>query len=287
MMKKVGAAWKALPEQEKKQYETAAQQDRAKYAEAFQKYKSSGALDAWNRDPAKPKLPETAYLRYLAEFRSSEKAKNLKTKDIVSEGAKAWKTVDAAKKKTLQEKYEREKTAYIKAMKEYKDSGKELAWKKKVGIHDQEQKLAAKKAAEAQKEREKKLKQKLQEKAKKDKEKAKMVKGKEKEKAKLLREKALAKAKSSKEKEKLARTKAAEAEKLKKSKATKATKSKQIATKGAQSKEKATIKLQQEKQKKEATKLKLLLAEENRKYKDRMVRLQKQISERMSKVAKK
>jgi hypothetical protein len=33
------------------------------YDAAFAKYKDSGAADAWKRDPAKPKRPQTGFIR--------------------------------------------------------------------------------------------------------------------------------------------------------------------------------------------------------------------------------
>jgi len=196
-MKKIGAAWKALPEEKKKPFVMAYNADRAKYTIAFQKYEASGALDAWKRDPLKPKRPLSAYFRFLSEFRNSEKAKTLKgVTEISREGGKAWKTVDPAKKAKLEADYAREKAVYEKALKAYKDSGKETLWKKKVGIFDAEQKLAEKKRLAAEKENQRRA----QEKAKKLKlkEKAKLAKEKEKE----SKRKALERAKEAKKKQK-------------------------------------------------------------------------------------
>lgn len=195
-MKKIGAAWKSLPEEKKKPFATAYDADKAKYKIEFEKYKNSGALDAWKRDPHKPKRPNSAFLRFLAEFRNSDKAKSLKgVAAVAKEGGIAWKTCDPAKKAKLEADYAREKATYEKELQAYKDSGKETLWKKKVGIFDHEQKIAEKKRLAAEKENQKKAKEK--ERILKMKEKAKLAK--EKEKAKLA--KALERAKQAKGKQ--------------------------------------------------------------------------------------
>jgi len=194
-MKKIGAAWKSLPEEKKKPFATAYDADKTKYKIEFEKYKNSGALDAWKRDPHKPKIPQTAYLRFLSEFRNSDKGKSLKgVAAVAKEGAIAWKTCDPAKKAKLEADYARDKETYKKALQAYKDSGKETLWKKKVGIFDYEEKIAEKKRLAAEKENQRKAKEK--ERKLKMKEKAKLAKEKEGKK------KALERAKTAKEKQK-------------------------------------------------------------------------------------
>eukprot|EP00397_Hematodinium_sp_SG-2012_P032733 GEMP01034877.1.p1 GENE.GEMP01034877.1~~GEMP01034877.1.p1 ORF type:complete len:396 (+),score=142.62 GEMP01034877.1:176-1363(+) len=233
-MKEIGAAWKTLPEEKKKPFLASYQVDKDKYAAAFQKYKDSGALDAWKRDPLRPKAPLTAFFRYMDEFRTSNNVKGLAATAVIKEGAIAWKVADLAKKNTLETAYQKDKAVYTKALEEYKASGKDVTWKKKVGIWDAEQKEFLKKQQEkdkkrqlAEKEKQKKialaakkkdealkLKAKQQALRLRDKEKAKRLgkktlalSVKEKERAKLAKEKERAKLAKEKERAKLAKEK--------------------------------------------------------------------------------
>eukprot|EP00397_Hematodinium_sp_SG-2012_P011440 GEMP01011579.1.p1 GENE.GEMP01011579.1~~GEMP01011579.1.p1 ORF type:complete len:369 (+),score=115.76 GEMP01011579.1:182-1288(+) len=215
-MKEIGAAWKTLPEEKKKPFLASYQVDRDKYTAAFQKYKDSGALDAWKRDPLRPKAPLTAFIRYLEEFRNSDKAKGLVVTAVMKEGAIAWKVADLAKKNTLETAYQKDKAVYTKALEEYKASGKDVTWKKKVGIWDAEQKEFLKKQQEkdkkrqlAEKEKQKKiaLAAKKKDEALKLKAKQQALRLRDKEKAKRLREKTLALSVKEKERAKLAKGK--------------------------------------------------------------------------------
>lgn len=184
-MKVVGPIWKGLPPESKKPFIQAYEAERDKYAAAFQRYKDSGALEAWKRDPHKPKLPMTGFLRFMAEFRKSSHVKDLKVTEIVKEGAKRWKVENPEKKKALNDAYLIDKEKYTKAMEAYKASGKEIEWKKKVGIWEVEQKALQKKADE------KEQKRKLAEKARNAAEKAKNALKSQKLKEKKLKEKEL------------------------------------------------------------------------------------------------
>jgi len=114
-MKVVGPVWKGLPPESKKPFIQAYEVEKDKYAAAFQRYKDSGALAAWKRDPHKPKLPMSGYMRFLAEFRQSSNAKDLKMIEVAKEGAKRWKVENPEKKKALNDAYLIDKEKYTKA----------------------------------------------------------------------------------------------------------------------------------------------------------------------------
>lgn len=179
----LGAAkWKAMAVNEKKPYEEQAAAEKKAYEEAATVYIESGKKAAWNRDPAKPKLPLSGYMRFAAKFRA--KHTDLKMTEQAVKSAEAWKILAAADREPYEAAYKAEKTAYDEAIKTYNASGQEQAWKEKVGITANETKTAEKK------------------KSTKDKEKAAKELAKQKETAKKEKEKEKAKAKAAKEKEK-------------------------------------------------------------------------------------
>jgi hypothetical protein len=206
-MKKIGAAWKGLGDAEKKPFLDIAANDKRIYQKKFEEYKESGKLDAWKRDPAKPKKPNTAYLEWAVERRKDPQLSKMAVTESAKLIAAEWKSIPQAQKDALQAKAKAKLETYKQEMQAYKASGKEEVWLERTG------RLAAAKKAE-----EKALKKKTQETAAKEKEKAKVAK--EKEKLKL---------QSKKEKEakaKAAAKKKADMEKLKTKKAKEAAKKK-------------------------------------------------------------
>jgi len=193
-MKAAAAKWKVLPAEQRKPYETPYEAEKKVYDKAFAEYVTSGKRDAWIRDLAKPKKPSTAFLRFAGEYRVKSPA--LKMTEATKKAGALWKSMTTGQKAPYEQKYASEKAEYDKLIKEYKDSGKEAAYKAMKGPTAAEKKKAkelAKKEREAasklklkaaaanRKEREaaKKLKVKAMEAAKKEKEAAKKLKAKE------------------------------------------------------------------------------------------------------------
>ncbi|CAD7967075.1 unnamed protein product [Amoebophrya sp. A120] len=136
--------WKALPEAEKAPFLQTYEQKKATYDAAFREYKESGKLDAWKRDPEKPKKPLTGFMRYSMEWRKSNGA-GLKATEVTKKAAAAWKELPADKRAAYDGAYKTEKESYDVAMKNYKSSGKEAAFKEKTGIAAKEKQAAEKK----------------------------------------------------------------------------------------------------------------------------------------------
>jgi hypothetical protein len=168
-MKIIGAAWKGLGDAEKKPFLDIAANDRRIYQKKFEEYKQTGKLDAWKRDPAKPKKPNTAFLEWSVERRKDPQFSKMAITESSKLIAVEWKSIPQAQKDALQAKAKSKLETYKQEMQAYKASGKEEVWLERTG------RLAAAKKAE-----EKALKQKTQETAAKEKEKAKVAKEKEK-----------------------------------------------------------------------------------------------------------
>jgi len=150
VMKIGGAEWKnILPGQRAKWDQLFVAEDKV-YRQKFDAYVASGKKDAWQRDPLKPKIPMSAYLRFLADFRP--KRPELKATEVAKVGGVEWKAMSEAQQKPYNAKYVEEKKAYATALEAYKSSGKEQVWEQKVGIADVKQKaLKMKEEADAKK----------------------------------------------------------------------------------------------------------------------------------------
>lgn len=137
--------WKALAD--KGQYIQPYEAEMKEYKPKLEEYASSGKKDAWKRDPAKPKAPMTTFLRYAADFRS--KHPDMKTTEASKAAGAAWKTATAMERASYGQIYASEKKGYDEALKAYKASGKEEAWKERVGIKAMEDKKSKLKKKEA------------------------------------------------------------------------------------------------------------------------------------------
>jgi hypothetical protein len=147
--KKAGQDWKQLTVSQRAPYEEAYAQGMKVYSEKLNDYVGSGKQDAWKRDPEKPKKPLTGFLRFAQEFR--QKRPDLKITSQVKEAAAEWKAMPEEMRKPYEVKYSEEKQIWDRSMQEYKASGKEQAWKERVGLAGVEAKSAAKKEAAAEK----------------------------------------------------------------------------------------------------------------------------------------
>jgi hypothetical protein len=250
-MKKIGEAWRALGEAEKKPFMNVYEAERKIYQAKFKTYKESGKLEAWKKDPAEPKRPPSPYLTWSSERRKAPQYANLSMTEATKQIAVEWKSVPKPQKDVLESKFKSSLETFKKDMEAYKASGKKEAWLEKTG------RLAAIKKAETNKDAAKKkeleAKAKAKAKAAADKEKLKLKKQKEKEaKAKLAEKKAKEqeklklkrkKEKEAKEKEQLkAKAAKAKAAKAKAAKPT-ATKAKAMNAKTAKSKSSAAVEL--------------------------------------------
>lgn len=209
-MKDIGEAWNKLTPAEKKPFEEVASSENAVYQKKFDEYKSSGKLDAFKRDPAKPKRPLSAFFSWAQQERKSPDVAGLPVSEAGKLLGARWKALPSERKAPLQEKCRAETETYNEKMKAYKESGAETAWLERTGRLEIVRKAEAKKQAEKKQAADAKKKTKAKEDAEKAKVRAKAAK--EKEKAKL--RKAKMQAVKAKEKEKAAKEKAKEKAKL-------------------------------------------------------------------------
>jgi len=79
-----------------------------------------------SRDPARPKRPISAWLRYLADFRKQNVA--LKGPEVMKDASAKWKALTTEQRKPYEIPYQAEKKVYDKAFAEYVSSGKRDAW---------------------------------------------------------------------------------------------------------------------------------------------------------------
>jgi len=150
--KLAAAIWKGMSSQQKQPYEKQYTEEKSKYDEAMKIYKASGKegawrertgkttarmkaktgkKEAWTRDPEKPKKPLSAFFLFLSGYRT--KNTSLKITEAAKLAAATWKDMSKEQKQPYEKQYTEEKHEYDEAMKLYKASGKEDAWKKKTG----------------------------------------------------------------------------------------------------------------------------------------------------------
>jgi len=206
VMKVAADEWKTFSDSKKSQWVEPYKIEKEKYDKDFKQYTDSGKLDAWKRDPEKPKRPITGFLEFAGEFRQKNPA--MKMTEATKQASISWKALTPAQKAPYEKRYEEETKKYKAAMEEYKSSGKEAAWKEKKGLDakdKQKEKAAEKKkkaieikAAKKAKEAAKKAKDKEIKAKKKEAEAAKKAKKKEADAAKKAKKKELAAAKKAK-----------------------------------------------------------------------------------------
>lgn len=142
VMRGAAAEWSVMTPEMKRPFEEPAQKAKQAYDVQYKEYVDSGKKDAWKRDPERPKKPLTGYMRFLQTFRTNNPT--LKLTEAAKAGANAWKALSDPQKAPYMKAYTTDKAEFDKLMAAYKASGKEEAWKKKVGLVE-----APKKAKEA------------------------------------------------------------------------------------------------------------------------------------------
>lgn len=157
VMTAASGQWKVLDTDAKKKWEEPSKKEKEVYAECFKAYVESGKKDAWQSDPEKPKKPLSAYLLFSQDYRAQHT--DGPTTELMKGAAAAWKALTPEKKVAYEKKFKLAKLKFEKDLAAYKASGKEDAWKEKVGIKAQEDKLKA--AAEKQKLKDQKAKARL------------------------------------------------------------------------------------------------------------------------------
>ncbi|CAJ1382413.1 unnamed protein product [Effrenium voratum] len=162
VMSAASQKWQSMAADMKAKYEEPAKEARSKYAEAMKSYVESSKKDAWKRDPERPTRPLSPYMRFMQEYRKLATGSMV---EVTQAGAAEWRAKSDAEKQHWASNYEAEKAEYAEAMKKYKESGKEAAYKEKVGILAQEEKLKAKKEKEAKKAKKAKVSEKAKAKA--------------------------------------------------------------------------------------------------------------------------
>merc|ERR1719362_1186021 len=118
---------------------------KAKYDTAFKLYTDSGKKAAWKRDPEKPKRPITGFLQFAAEYRS--KHPGMKVTESTKAAGVQWKALTPMQKAPYEKQWVDGYNKWKEANAAYKASGKEPAWRKRVGLDV----IDAKKAKEAAK----------------------------------------------------------------------------------------------------------------------------------------
>lgn len=81
------------------------------------------------RDPARPKVPPTAYFQFLADFRQNQST-GVKGSETAKQAAVAWRSLVMDRKRPYEESYAKQKEVYDVAFSEYRNSGKLANWKR-------------------------------------------------------------------------------------------------------------------------------------------------------------
>lgn len=129
----LAAAWKLATAVDKQPFEQAASAGMAEYAAEFEKYKASGKLEAWKRDPAKPKRPLGAFMIWAQQERQAPDLAKLPVVEAGKILGSNWAKLPAEKKAPFEEKYIAAKGKYEADMKVYQEAGAGTAWLEKTG----------------------------------------------------------------------------------------------------------------------------------------------------------
>merc|ERR1712154_480294 len=78
VMKRASIEWKGMTDAQKGPYVSRCEGAKAQYEKEFKAYRESGKLDAWKRDPEKPKRPLTPFLRFTQEYRANNSSSGKK-----------------------------------------------------------------------------------------------------------------------------------------------------------------------------------------------------------------
>lgn len=131
VMMSASKAWKVLTVPQKKPFEDLYAANKKVYDVDQEEYVKSGQKEAWTRDPEKPKRPLSSFFRFLDGYRT--KNASLKPTEATKLAAAIWKDMSGEQKQPYEKQYKEELGKYNEAMKLYKASGKEVAWKERTG----------------------------------------------------------------------------------------------------------------------------------------------------------
>jgi len=154
IVKAAGAEWRGLAPSEQCRWEPP-RDEMAAYKQKMTEYNDSGKKDAWKRDPARAKLPMTAFLKFAGEVRLKHPDKKMTEQTKLAAGL--WKHMSAAEKAPYESGCAEAKERYKAAMEQYRASGLEKAWNDRVGNtpkRAKEEALKLKRAATAKKKKE-------------------------------------------------------------------------------------------------------------------------------------
>jgi hypothetical protein len=131
VMTSASKTWKVMTVLQKKPFQDIYDANKKVYDVDKEEYVKSGQKEAWARDPDRPKRPLSAFFRFLDGYRT--KHASLKATEAAKLGAAVWKDMKGEQKQPYEKQYKEEKNKYDEAMKLYKASGKEVAWKERTG----------------------------------------------------------------------------------------------------------------------------------------------------------
>jgi len=131
VMTNASKVWKVMTVPQKKPFQDMYDANKKVYDVDQAEYVKSGQKEAWARDPERPKRPLSAFFRFLDGYRA--KNASFKPTEAAKLGAAVWKDMSAAQKQPYEKQYKDEIGKYTEAMKLYKASGKEEAWKERTG----------------------------------------------------------------------------------------------------------------------------------------------------------
>ena len=110
---RLGALWKQCSEQEKKRYESLANDDKERYKTDMENY-SGNESTSTKQKKVGPKRPRSAYMFFCQDKRTEVKDNNpeLSGKEITAELGKLWKSLTDSQKKVYMNKQEDDKKRY-------------------------------------------------------------------------------------------------------------------------------------------------------------------------------
>merc|ERR1719285_1687141 len=120
-------AWKVMTVPQKKPFQDIYEAAKKVYDINQQEYVKSGAKEAWKRDPEKPKRPPPAFFLFLSGYRT--KNASLKPTEASKLASAIWNDMSKEQKQPYEQEYTVARKTYDEALKLYKASGKEDAWK--------------------------------------------------------------------------------------------------------------------------------------------------------------
>lgn len=112
-----------LSEAQREPYRRAYEADKDEFDRALEVYKASGRLEAWKRDPHKPRRPLNAFAQFCKDLYAEDATHTFH--DVLKRAPARWRALDEEQRGRYQREANLRNIKYMLQMEDYKLSGKD------------------------------------------------------------------------------------------------------------------------------------------------------------------